>query len=333
MTRTTQIGPQGHEISVIGLGCMGMSEFYGESDDANSLTVLHRAMELGVDMLDTADMYGNGHNEMLIARFLKETASRPFIATKFGIRRDKEDGTSAYQRIIDNSPEYIRAACEASLKRLGLETIDLYYMHRYSPDYPLEDAIGMLSRLVEEGKVRSIGLSEVSAATLRRAHAIHPISALQTEYSLQTRDVEAEILPACKTLGVTFVAYSPLGRGMLSGAITSRDSLAENDFRRLSPRFEEDAMQQNLIHLDTLKDIAARHGATPAQIALAWVLHQGDNVCAIPGTRQIRYLEANCAAGEITLTPDDLLRLDKAFAAGTVQGARYPEAGLKTVHT
>jgi len=328
-----QVGKNGPDLSPIGLGCMGMSEFYGATDDTQSLKVLHRAMELGVDMLDTADMYGDGHNEALIGRFLKETSHRPFIATKFGIRRDKEDGTSAYQRIIDNSPEYIRSACEASLRRLGIETIDLYYMHRYSPDYALEDTMETLARLVEEGKIRAIGLSEVSVSTLQRAQSIHPIAALQTEYSLQTRDVEAEILPACKALGIAFVAYSPLGRGMLSGAITSRESLAENDFRRLSPRFEEDAMKANLARLDVLQEIAATHDVSAAQTALAWVLHQGERVFAIPGTKQIRYLESNCAAGDISLSADELARLDVAFAPGTVEGARYPEAGLKTVNT
>ncbi|MBR9808664.1 MAG: aldo/keto reductase [Alphaproteobacteria bacterium] len=333
MNLIRKFGHTGTSQAAIGLGCMGMSEFYGETDDAQSLAVLHRAMELGVTLFDTADMYGDGHNEVLLGRFLKEVTGTPFIATKFGIRRDKEDGTQAYQRVIDNSPSYIRTACEASLKRLGVEAIDLYYMHRYSPDYALEEAIGTLSRLVEEGKVKAIGLSEVSADTLRRAHAIHPVSAVQTEYSLQTRDVEAEVLPACLELGIALVAYSPLGRGMLSGQITSREALAEDDFRRLSPRFKENALKQNVARLDVLKSMAAAHEANPAQIALAWVLHQGEGVFAIPGTKRVSYLEANVAAAEIALTADDLARLDQAFAPGTVQGARYPEAGLKTVNT
>ncbi|KCZ54234.1 hypothetical protein HY29_14990 [Hyphomonas beringensis] len=334
MKHQRELGKTGVSLPAIGLGCMGMSEFYGETDDAESLRVLHRAMDLGVKMLDTADMYGNGHNERLLGKFLKETAATPFIATKFGIRRDKEDGSSAYQRIVDNSPDYIRSACESSLQRLGVETIDLYYMHRYAPDYPLEDAIGTLSRLVEEGKVKAIGLSEVSAETLRRAHAVHPVSALQTEYSLQTRHIETDILPACKELGIAFVAYSPLGRGMLSGAITSRDMLSQDDARRtIFERFTDEALKENLVRMNVFDDIGAKHEASAAQIALAWVLHQGENVFAIPGTKRIPYLEANVAAGQIELTADELAQLDEAFAPGTVKGARYPEAGLKTVNT
>lgn len=333
MSQKRQLGQTGITLNAIGLGCMGMSEFYGETDDSQSLDVLHHAMTLGVDMLDTADMYGNGHNETLLGQFLKQTTERPFIATKFGIRRDTPAEAGTYQRGIDNSPDYIATACEASLKRLGVETIDLYYMHRYSPSYPLEDAIGAMSRLVEAGKIRAIGLSEVSAETLHRAHAIHPITALQTEYSLQTRDVEAEILPACEALGVSFVAYSPLGRGMLSGAIRSREQLDENDFRRLSPRYEADALEANLQSVTTLETIAKEHGRTPAQIALAWVLQRSERLFAIPGTKRRSYLEANCAAGDIVLRPDDVTRLEDAFAPDRVQGGRYPDAGLKLVNT
>nr|WP_321360430.1 aldo/keto reductase [uncultured Hyphomonas sp.] len=334
MKRQRELGKTGVSLPAIGLGCMGMSEFYGETDDAESLRVLHRAMDLGVKMLDTADMYGNGHNERLLGKFLKETATTPFIATKFGIRRDKEDGSSAYQRVVDNSPDYIRSACESSLQRLGVETIDLYYMHRYAPDYPLEDAIGTLSRLVEEGKVKAIGLSEVSAETLRRAHAVHPVSALQTEYSLQTRHVESDILPACKELGIAFVAYSPLGRGMLSGAITSRDALAQDDARRtIFERFTDEALKENLVRMKVFDDIGAKHEASPAQIALAWVLQQQENIFVIPGTKRIKYLEINCAADAIILDTNDMEKLEAAFPPGAVTGARYPEAGLRTVNT
>ena len=334
MAQSRELGQTDLSLPAIGLGCMGMSEFYGETDDATSLAVLHRAMELGVEMLDTADMYGDGHNEELLGRFLKETTATPFIATKFGIRRDQSSATAGqYERVIDNSPAYIRQACEASLTRLGVDVIDLYYMHRFIPDFALDEAVGTLARLVEEGKVRYIGLSEVSAATLQRAHAIHPITALQTEYSLQTRDVEEDILPACRALGISFVAYSPLGRGMLTGSITDHNALAPDDFRRLSPRFADNALAANLDAVGTVREIARTREAQPAQIALAWVLQQADNLFAIPGTKQLKYLEMNWGAGEITLTPEEMGLLQGAFRPGAVHGARYPEPGLKIVNT
>ncbi|MCG8690319.1 MAG: aldo/keto reductase [Minwuiales bacterium] len=317
------LGRNGPALPAIGLGCMGMSEFYGQRDDKTSMQVLDRAYDLGVRHFDTADIYGSGHNEELLSGFLGRHAGDLFVATKFGIRR--VDG--AYERVIDNSPDYIRSACEASLTRLGIETIDLYYAHRVNTETPIEETVGALSRLVDEGKIRHIGLCEVSADTLRRAHATHPISALQTEYSLTTRDVEAEILPACRALDIAFVAYSPLGRGLLSGTITSADGLDQSDFRRLSPRFGGDNLARNLDRLGALKRIAAGRGVTPAQVALAWLLAQGDDIFAIPGTKRISYLEDNVAAGDIDLTSEELAALSDAMPVGSVHGERYPEAG------
>lgn len=317
------LGRNGPALPAIGLGCMGMSEFYGQRDDRTSLQVLERAYDLGVRHVDTADIYGSGHNEELLQGFLGRHAGDLFVATKFGIRR--VDG--AYERVIDNSPDYIRHACEASLARLGIETIDLYYVHRVDTATPIEETVSALSRLVDDGKIRHIGLCEVSAETLRRAHATHPVSAVQTEYSLTTRDVEAEILPACRDFGVAFVAYSPLGRGLLSGTITSADGLDESDFRRLSPRFDGDNLARNLDQLDTLKRIAAARGVTPAQVALAWLLAQGDDIFAIPGTKRVSYLEDNVAAGQIVLTPEEVADLSDAMPIGSAHGERYPEAG------
>ncbi|MCA0979424.1 aldo/keto reductase [Qipengyuania flava] len=319
------LGTDGPQLPQLGLGCMGMSEFYGETDDAQSLAVLDRAYELGVRMFDTADMYGNGHNEELLARFLKQGRAEAFVATKFGIRKQPGE----YARTIDNSPDYIRQACDASLTRLGIDRIDLYYVHRAEAGRDIEETMGVLADLVTAGKIARIGLSEVSAGTLRRAYAVHPVAAVQSEYSLTTRDMEAEVLPTCRELGVAFVAYSPLGRGLLSGAI-DRETLAENDFRRQAPRFGEDALEANRARLATLSAIADRREATPAQVALAWVLAKG--VFAIPGTKRLAYLEQNIAAASLTLSGDAIDRLDSAYAPGTFVGERYTAEGMKGVN-
>ncbi len=312
-------------VSALGLGCMGMSEFYGPTDDAQSLATLGRALELGVTFLDTADMYGSGHNEDLLGRFLDGRREKVVLATKFGIVRVP----GRYERTIDTSPAYVRAACEASLMRLGVEVIDLYYAHRLNPNVPVEDTVGAMAELVRAGKVRALGLSEVSARTLRRAHAVHPIAAVQSEYSLWTREIEAEVLPACRELGVSFVAYSPLGRGFLTGSIGKDADLAANDFRRISPRFQGDNLERNLRLVDVVKTLAAARGATPGQVALAWLLHQGKDIVPIPGTKRIKYLEENVAAASLTLSTDELARLDQALPPGAAAGDRYPPAGMK----
>ncbi len=319
------LGTEGPQLPQLGLGCMGMSEFYGETDDAQSLTVLDRAYELGVRMFDTADMYGNGHNEELLARFLKNGRPEAFVATKFGIRK----APGEYARTIDNSPDYIRQACDASLQRLGVERIDLYYVHRAEAGRNVEDTMGVLADLVAAGKIARIGLSEVSADTLRRAHAVHSVAAVQSEYSLTTRDMEVEVLPTCRELGIAFVAYSPLGRGLLSGAI-DREALSEDDFRRHTPRFSEDALEANTARLGTLTAIADQREATAAQVALAWALAKG--VFAIPGTKRLTYLEQNIAAASLTLSDDDIARLDSAYAPGTFVGERYTAEGMKGVN-
>ncbi|OJW23310.1 MAG: aldo/keto reductase [Sphingopyxis sp. 65-8] len=319
------LGQTGVALPALGLGCMGMSEFYGATDDAQSLEVLRRAVDLGVRMFDTADTYGDGHNERLIGQLLAETSEPLFVATKFGIRRDP----GAYDRRIDNSPSYIRTACEASLRRLGRERIDLYYVHRVDAAQPIEETMAVLSALVSEGKIGAVGLSEVSAATLCRAQAVHPVAAVQSEYSLATRDVEAELLPCCRELGVAFVAYSPLGRGLLSGEVTAQ-TLAPGDFRAANPRFAGEAMAQNLAALDPLRAIAERLGADPSQVALAWVLAQG--VFAIPGTKRLRWLEANCVAADLVLSAADLAALDAAYPQGVFAGDRYTAEGMKGVN-
>lgn len=325
MIPTLPIGTDGPNLPALGLGCMGMSEFYGETDDTLSLAVLARAYELGVRMFDTADMYGNGHNEDLLAQFLKQGRPEALIATKFGIRK----APGEYARTIDNSPDYIRQACDASLKRLGVEQIGLYYVHRVEAGRPIEDTMQVLADLVQAGKIARIGLSEVSADTLRRAHAVHCVAVVQSEYSLTTRDMEAEVLPTCRELGVAFVAYSPLGRGLLSGAF-DRDSLAENDFRRNMPRFESDNLVRNAARLDTLRAIADAREATPSQVSLAWVLAK--NVLAIPGTKRLSYLEQNIAAANLRLSADDIAKLDQAYAPGSFTGDRYSAEGMKGVN-
>ncbi|MGK9169407.1 aldo/keto reductase [Inquilinus limosus] len=322
------LGQDGTTVSAIGLGCMGMSEFYGSRDDAQSLDTLAAALEHGIDFLDTADMYGAGHNEELIGRFLKNRRDQVVLATKFGIVREP----GRYERRVDNSPAYVRAACDASLQRLGTDVVDLYYMHRRNPEVPIEDTVGAMADLVQAGKVRQIGLSEVSVETLRRAHAVHPIAAVQSEYSLWTRDPEENgMLQACRELGTTFVAYSPLGRAFLAGAVTDTSSLAPDDFRRVNPRFAEEALAQNRRLAEALADFASGLGAKPAQVALAWLLGKHEHVVPIPGTKRRAYLAENAAAAAIRLSPDQVAVLDALFAPGAVAGARYTEEGMKGV--
>jgi len=325
--RQRHLGNSGITVSAIGLGCMGMSpEFYGPSDDDASRQTLEWAYQLGVTLYDTADMYGRGHNEQLLSSFLRAHPDVR-IASKFGIVRTG----GLFERRIENSPSYIAAACDASLKRLGVEIIDLYYAHRINTEQPIEDTVGAMARLVEAGKVRAIGLSEVSAKTLRKAHAVHPIAAVQSEYSLWTRDPEAEVLPACHELGIAFVAYSPLGRGMLTGAISHATTFADTDYRRLSPRFVGDNLDANLILVDAVKQLAKTKGCTPAQLAIAWLLHQGDDIIPIPGTRRIATLEENLRAADVELSDDDLAAIRAALPPDAAAGARYPQgatAGL-----
>jgi len=316
-----KLGNQGLEVSTLGLGCMGMSEFYGPHQDEASVEVIHRALDLGLDFLDTADMYGPFTNEMLVGRALRGRRSSVILATKFGNQREPDGRWIG----INGRPEYVRACCEASLRRLQVEQIDLYYQHRVDKDVPIEETVGAMAELVRAGKVRYLGLSEAAPATIRRAHAVHPISALQTEYSLWTRDPETEILATVRELGIGFVAYSPLGRGFLSGRIRSTSDLAETDFRRRGPRFSGENLDRNLSLLDPIEALAREKSATPAQIALAWVLAQGDDIVPIPGTKRLSYLEENVAAASLRLTPEDLRRLDTAIPPGVTAGARYPD--------
>lgn len=322
-----KLGRNGPEVSAVGLGCMGMSAFYGGADEAQSIAVIHRALDLGVTLFDTAEMYGPHTNEVLVGKALKGRRDEAFIATKFGINR-QPDGSA----ITDGSPANVRRAVEGSLSRLGVDHIDLYYQHRIDPNTPIEETVGAMAELVKEGKVRFLGLSEAAPATLRRAHAEHPITALQTEYSLWSRDPEDELLGVVRELGIGFVPYSPLGRGFLSGEIKSIDDLAPDDFRRTNPRFAGDNFQKNLDLVDAVGAIATDKGVTAAQLALAWVLAQGEDLVPIPGTRRIATLEQNAAAADIVLTSDDLARIEAVFPRGAAAGERYAPGGMSSLN-
>ena len=322
--RTLGSAASGSELTVsaVGLGCMGMSEFYGTIDEDEAVRTIHRALDLGVTLLDTADMYGPFTNERLVGAAIAGRRDDVVLATKFGNVRDAQDPT---RRRVDGSPEYVRKACDASLQRLGVDHIDLYYQHRVDKSVPIEDTVGAMAELIEAGKVRRLGLSEASAATIRRAQAVHPITALQTEFSLWTRHIEAEILPTIRELGIGLVPYSPLGRGFLTGTITSTESLAADDFRRMNPRFAGDALRANLALVERVRAIAERKGITAGQLALAWVLAQGEDVVPIPGTKRVRYLEENVAAASVVITAQELVELEAAFPADAVVGERYPD--------
>jgi aryl-alcohol dehydrogenase-like predicted oxidoreductase len=326
--RTRTLGPHGPEVSEIGLGCMGMSSFYGHADEGEARATIARALELGCNFLDTSDMYGPHTNERLIGSAIAGRRDEVFLASKFGIKLIRDD--DLINRTVDGSPEYVHSACDASLRRLGTDRIDLYYQHRVDPNTPIEETVGAMAELVQAGKVRHIGLSEASAATIRRAHAVHPITAVQTEYSLWTRDVEEEILPTLRELGIALVAYSPLGRGFLSGRFTSPDELDESDYRRHGPRFTGENLEHNLALAERVRELAAQRGITPGQLALAWVLSRWEHVVPIPGTKRVAYLEENLAAAEVELSEAEADAIAAALPAAA--GERYPEPVMRSVN-
>lgn len=326
---TRKLGSQGLKASQLGLGCMGMSEFYGQGNNEESIKVIHRAIELGVTFLDTANMYGPFTNEILVGEALKGKRTQVTLATKFGIVRDPSDPT---KRGINGKPDYVKQCCEDSLKRLNTDVIDLYYQHRVDPNTPIEETVGAMSDLVKQGKIRAIGLSEASPTTIRRAHKIHPITALQTEYSLWSREPEDELLNVCKELGIAFVAYSPLGRGFLTGQIKKFEDFEPTDFRRMSPRFQGENFQKNLDIVTKLESIATKKGCTTSQLALAWVMAQGNYIFPIPGTKRIKYLEENIGAAKIKFTKEELKEIEEVAPKGFAAGMRYAEGGMKTLN-